>query len=211
MHPIIQQIENELRQNYPKRFGNIFLGEVQKNKIEIGDFKNQINLQLPEIFYEYYEWMSNVVFEDSGVSKKKQSGGNHEHSNLSLQSILAATKEWQDIKKYNSNCKWKSGFMTIVSWGNSYEMVIDTKGEVGKPGTLLYWNFKGDGEYIVKYEDFESFLQTKLELLEEKRFFPVVTEMKKIAFGKLMDGNITEKIAAMEKEMYEKIWKGFQP
>lgn len=214
MHPIIQQIENELRQNYPKRFGNIFLGEIKKNKMEISDFEKQINLPLPEIFYEYYEWMTNVLFEDFWIPSETEPIGNHEHSNFSLQSILSATKEWEEIKKHNPNCKWKSGFMTIASWGESYEMVIDTKGEVGRAGNLLYWNYKGDGEYIIRYKDFESFLGTKLNLLEEKKFFPVQAEMKKVAFGKLMDGNITEKIMAMEKEIYEnaeKAWKRFKP
>jgi hypothetical protein len=172
----ILEIEQVLKTQYPEGFGYKFLGknanEYTRKGLSIQNFKAKIDLELPDSFYEFYEWLLKVEFPEKNVDKKTYLDY-HQNQIFTLQNILDDTKMWQEIQAKNPKREWKSGFVALLSYDDAYQIVIDTKGEIcGQKGALAYWDFKGGGCYYVNYTCFESFLKTKLELLNHDLYFP---------------------------------------
>jgi len=143
-----------------------------RNGLSIKEFKEQINIELPEIFYEFYEWLLDVKFPEKDVSKETYMDY-HQHQISTLQNILDDTKLWQGIQAKDPKREWKPGFVALLSYDSAYQMVIDTCGEInGQKGCIAYWDFKGGSWYYVDYLNFEHYLKTKLELLKQNLYFP---------------------------------------
>jgi hypothetical protein len=175
-NPIIQEIETIIRNKYPEGFAYKFLGknanQFTRKGLSIDDFKKQIGLELPDSFYQFYEWLLNVEFPEKNVSKQTYMDY-HQHQISTLQTILDDTKFWQQIQAKDPKREWKKGFVAILSYNSAYQMVIDTLGEInGQKGCIAYWDFKGGSWYYVDYIDFDHFLKTKLELLKQNLYFP---------------------------------------
>ena len=158
-NPIIQEIEMVLRTQYPDGFGYKFIGNNAlphvRNGLSIKEFKEQINIELPEIFYEFYEWLLDVKFPEKDVSKETYMDY-HQHQISTLQNILDDTKLWQGIQAKDPKREWKPGFVALLSYDSAYQMVIDTCGEInGQKGCIAYWDFKGGSWYYVDYLNFE--------------------------------------------------------
>jgi hypothetical protein len=194
MNAVISEIEQTLRNNYPSGFGAVFIGAAKKSNIGLDAFKKEIGLELPDVFYEYYEWLSTAKFDDNDVSDQTRLGDDDsEHYTPSLGSILSSTRDWRDIQEGQPDREWKSGFAAIASWNSCYQLAIDTTGEVAPKGGLLYWDFKGGDEYNVVYENFDMFLKTKLELLKAKLYFPPPSSDDE-AYDDFMYGDVRGKI-----------------
>lgn len=168
----IQEIEKTLREQYAPGFGSLYLGEVHYQTTTPEIFKKDIKLELPLSFYAYYQWLSTAKFEYKDIPHLSHLVFDDFHYVRSLNSILDTTKSWQAIKEVDPACGWKSGFVEIVSWDSCYVMVIDTLGEVGEKGNMLYWDFKGGETYHILYPTFELFLKTNLEKLKQNLYFP---------------------------------------
>jgi predicted DNA-binding WGR domain protein len=180
----IQEIEHILRTKYPIGYGFRFLGrnanEYMRESFSIHDFKAKIGLELPESFYQFYEWLLKVEFTEKNVDNEIYLDS-HQNEVSSLKSILDETKMWQEIQTKNPKREWKSGFVALLSYNDAYQMIIDTKGEINEiPGCIAVWDFKGGSWYRIEYIDFDDFLKTKLELLKENLYFPPSLETNDI-------------------------------
>jgi hypothetical protein len=175
-NPIIQEIETVLRTVCPEGFAYKFLGKNAnsyiRKSLSTDDFKNQIGLELPDSFYQFYEWLLNVEFTEKDVSNQTYMDY-HQHQISTLQSILEDTKYWQQILAKDPKREWKPGFVALLSYNSAYQMVIDSKGEInGQKCCIAYWDFKGGSWYYIDYLSFDNFLKTKLELLKQNLYFP---------------------------------------
>ncbi len=204
MNAIISEIEQTLRSHYPSGFGAVFIGDAQRSDITLNEFREELlkmGLELPDAFYEYYNWLMTVEFDDDDVSDQTQLGyDDSEHYTPSLSDVLSSIRDWRDIQEDQPDREWKSGFAAIVSWNSCYQLVIDTKGEVAPAGGLLYWDFKGGDKYEVVYQNFEMFLKTKLELLKQKLYFPPPSS-DDAACDDFMYGETREKIEAVVRKL----------
>jgi hypothetical protein len=176
----ILEIEQVLNAQYPKGFGYKFLGknanEYTRKGLSLKDFKEKIDLELPDSFYNFYEWLLNVEFPEKNVDKEMYLDY-HQNQIFTLQNILDDTKMWQDIQAKNPKHEWKPGFVALLSYNSAYQIVIDTKGEINNiPGCIACWDFKGGSNYNIDYLDFDDFLKTKLELLKKNLYFPPALE-----------------------------------
>jgi len=175
-NPIIQEIEMVLTTQYPEGFAYKFLGKNAntyiRKSMSVDDFKKQIGLELPESFYQFYEWLLNIEFSEKDISNQTYMDY-HQHQIITLQSILEDTKYWQEIQAKDPKREWKTGFVALLSYNSAYQMIIDTLGEInGQKGCIAFWDFKGGSSYYVDYIDFDHYLKSKLELLKQNLYFP---------------------------------------
>lgn len=192
MNEIIKDIENILRAKYSTIHALFFLGRGPDNRIKIDEFKREIKLEVPTILEEYYQWMMSVDFGITNEEHNKYFGSINkikypynqnydsyfdcDNQTESLTNIIKNTNIWRKIQEKQPHREWKSGFLEICSWSSAYVMVIDTKGQVSSKGSILYWDYKGGGVYRIRYNNFEKYLLTKLELLKKNLYFPTAFE-----------------------------------
>ena len=200
MSLVIKEIENVLRNNYPEGYGHAFVCTGADKTLSIAEFKEKISLPVPELFYQYYEWLQTVSFPQKDVSSLVSLSHFDEEYISSLSKLLDSTKNWQDIQKKEPTREWKSGFVKIASWNSCYVKVIDTLGEVAKAGSILYWDFKGGSSYRVIHEDFEMYLKTILERLKQNLYFPPSDENEE-ARDEFFEGEIRDTIEDLVKNL----------
>jgi hypothetical protein len=203
MNNIIVEIENILQNQYPAGFGALFVAGIKKHIISIEDFKKEIQLSLPNIFYEFYEWANQVQFTKTDISDKVQLDYDDENYLPSLKSILQETQEWQAIQAQQPDREWKGGFVAIGGWNSAYVQVIDTLGEIGKAGCVLYWDYKGGSTYHIIHQDYEAFLKTKLALLKANLYFTPHWKLEE-EFEDFMEGEKREQIEAIKQKINQK-------
>lgn len=190
MNEIIKDIDDILRTKYNSTHALFFLGRGPDNGIKIDEFKREIGLEVPNILEEYYEWMMRVDFGITKEEHNKYFGSTNgikypynqnydsyfdcDNQTESLSGIINNTNIWRKIQEEQPNREWKRGFLEICDWNSAYVMVIDTKGEVSNKGSILYWDYKGGDVYRIRYDNFEKYLITKLELLKKNLYFPLV-------------------------------------
>lgn len=198
LRPVIEEIDQTLRTQYPAGFGAVFVGGAKHGALTVEHFKKAIGLELPEIFYQYHKWLMTTDFDDADVSEQTELGYDEANYAMSLQAILRTTEEWQRLQADDPSREWKSGFVEIASWNSCYVMVIDTEGEIGEQGNVLYWDFKGGSTYYIIYQNFEMLLRTKLELLKENLYFPPASDDAREDF---YDGETRRKIEEIERRL----------
>ncbi len=190
MHKTIKEIETILRAGNNPVQALLFLGRGPDKRMRPNEFAKEIGLEIPTIMLEYYEWMMSVDLgitkelheEFFGKSKDIKYPYNRDHDvyfdcsfrTESLSGILKNSNIWQEILEKQPHREWKSGFMELCSWDSAYTMVIDTRGEVSGKGCILYWDYKGGSDYRIRYDNFENYLTTKIELLKRGLYFPAI-------------------------------------
>jgi len=172
MNSTILEIENVLKNNYPEGYAYTFLCRGVDKTLSMAEFKEKIKLPVPELFYQYYEWLQNVNFPQKDISDLVGLSHFDEEYISSLFTLLDGTETWQEIQRKQPNREWKQGFVEIASWDSCCVKVIDTLGEVAGVGSILYWDFKGGGTYHVIHNNFEMYLKTILERLKQNLYFP---------------------------------------
>jgi hypothetical protein len=206
MNNLLKNIETCLKEDYTPAFYRRYIGSAQVDELSLDDFKTQIGLTLPASFYEYYEWLLQLP-KPEGKPISIFDKDEIEHFACSLKTILRDTKKWQEIQQKQPKREWKAGFVALNSWNDCYQLVIDTLGEVGKAGCVLYWDFKGGGQYIIKYDSFEKFLETKLALLQAQLYFPPDSETDEEAYDSFMYGEVQDQIKEIEDEVNQGVKK----
>ncbi|MDD3772563.1 MAG: hypothetical protein PHC38_07905 [Weeksellaceae bacterium] len=172
MNLILSEIVTVLHNEYPKGYGSAFIGQNSfpevRNEISVEHFRNQINKNLPILFYEFYEWALDVNFPVVDITTLTHIE-EHQNKMETLHAILDETKMWNE----QIHEEWNSGFVALCRWDSAYQMVIDTDGYISnQKGSIAYWDFKGGSGYYLEYANFETFLKTKLELLKQNLYFP---------------------------------------
>ncbi len=133
---------------------------------QIQDFKDKIQLPLPELFYDFYRW-HNGSRQDNYLPI-----GFHDGMHiLSLERILSSKKVWDELEaqdtfvQYQPGTWWNSAWMPFMYIPDWYQMVIDTKGSYGgEAGQIFGYDFKAAEDRSVMYASFEKWLETMLEL-----------------------------------------------
>ncbi|MCI5057466.1 MAG: SMI1/KNR4 family protein [Flavobacteriales bacterium] len=170
MNPVLSDLEDCLRKQFTPREQNGFLVNGNTKTISLEKFKEDLGIELPDLFFEYYNWLLSVEFENH-MGKKMDLSDTY-FNICSLAQILRGTKMWQEIQQDDPSREWKQGFVFLSDWDSSNQMVIDTKGIIGKPNCILYWHYAGGAEYLIEYENLEMYLKTKIELLKRGLYFP---------------------------------------
>ncbi len=172
MNSVIKKIEKVLRQKYPEGTAAGLLAQASCQEMSVQTFQEQLGLTLPVAFCEFYEWAMHTYFPKKEASTKIELSHFDEEYIPSLSKLLSSTQNWRAIQAMYPLREWKSGFVVIGSWNSCNVKVIDTKGEVGSPGCVLYWDFKGGDSYYIIHQSFEKHLETMYARLENDCYFP---------------------------------------
>lgn len=172
MNTTIENLQNEL-QNLGSDYFTAFVRFAGAGDLSVEDFRQQIDAELPEVFYEFYAWAQTSAQQlspDQPVTEIADDGP-FLPNNLAL--ILADTLDWRKIKAEQPDREWQDGFVSVQNWGSAYTMVVDTLGKVsGRKGQIVYYDFKGGGSYWVAYDSYEEYLQAICNEIKTKSYFP---------------------------------------
>lgn len=171
-HPIIQEIEKVLRDEYTPGFADGFVSKVKKKDLELWT-SLQKEYELPELLLQYYEWAMEVEFPESEdfYSQFEEPFGITSIKDIK-DYIEFEKQEAVDIEmpeyKYSG---FLDGFFIISKWGNAEYFVIDTLGKLGTKGAIVEFDLdwgNNNEVYNVRFATFEDFLKTVLALLKAK-------------------------------------------
>lgn len=96
-----------------------------------------------------------------------------------LEDIAETTRRLDEIKRREPENQWRSGFIRLQGWDDSYNLVVDTGGALGAPGRVLYYDYGGGMYYWISYPSYEAYLNEIVGLVERGKYFPA----KREAFG----------------------------
>jgi cell wall assembly regulator SMI1 len=158
---------------------------------EIELFKTRQQLELPEIFYDFYRWCNGSSYES--LENNWLFPIEHGRSLLSLESILKQKKFWDEESKVSFQ-EWKPGeywneawipFMIIDDW---WLRVVDTQGCFGGiPGQIISFDYKNYPFRSIEYDSFDKWLETVILKIESdclfKEFHEIPFEEEKEIFA----------------------------
>lgn len=180
METLLKDLE-EILLGLPEGYANAFKYYIYKDPQAISseDFKRQINANIEENFYKFYNWLIASKFTGNPDELLQDEVKldylyDTDYTISSLKSIVDVTSEWNELIKDSSagEYPWQEGFVALNSYGSYMQVFIDTLGKVdGRPGTIWEFDFKGGDSYSLKYLNIESWIKVLIGLLESGYFF----------------------------------------
>jgi cell wall assembly regulator SMI1 len=190
-HPqttLVRTLAAALNRCYPDAI-NLLNHGASKPEIEL--FKTNLQLELPEIFYDFYRWCNGSSYES--LENNWLFPLEHGRSLLSLESILKQKKFWDEESKVSFQ-EWQPGeywneawipFMIIDDW---WLRVVDTQGCFGGiPGQIISFDYKNYPFRSIEYDSFDKWLETVILKIESdclfKEFHEIPFEEEKDIFA----------------------------
>jgi SMI1 / KNR4 family (SUKH-1) len=178
---LVRTLAETLNRCYPDALNLLNPGAAEP---EIELFKTRIQLiqlELPEIFYDFYRWCngsSYESFEDDWLFPFE-----HGRSILPLASIPKQKEFWDEESKisfqeWHPEEYWNEAWIPFMKRDDWWLRVVDTKGCFGGiPGQIISFDYKNYPFRCIEYDSFDKWLETVILKIESGCLFKEFHEM----------------------------------
>lgn len=164
---LISTLAATLNRCYPEAT-NLLNPGASEPEIEL--FKTLYQLELPEIFYDFYRWCNGSSYES--LEDNWLFPFEHGRSILSLESISKKKEFWDEESKvsfleWNPGEYWNEAWIPFMKVDDWWLRVVDTKGCFGGiPGQIISFDYKNYPFRSIECDSFDKWLETVILKIE---------------------------------------------